>query len=99
MFALTSSNIIQTQGGDASARPRRQRTVSVAIIGCSAAIRFSSYLSRGASCRHGHADQRFDHQFRPQHHHHAPCHARSNVSRRLGYGEKFCDDGECVIVR
>jgi hypothetical protein len=32
-------------------------------------------------------------ELRPQHHHHAPCHARSNVSRRLGYGEKFCDDG------
>jgi hypothetical protein len=36
MFALTSSNITQRQGGDASARPRRRTTVSVAIIGAAA---------------------------------------------------------------
>ena len=36
MFALTSSNITQMQGGDASARPGRRTTVSVAIIGAAA---------------------------------------------------------------
>src|SRR5204862_2497476 len=36
MFALTSSNITQTQGGDASARPRRRTTVSVGVIGAAA---------------------------------------------------------------
>jgi hypothetical protein len=100
-FTPTSASWLNAVGGFFAKLTRRRlkRGVFNGVTHLQAANNTGTDERGHQTARTGRYIEGIGRELRPQHHHPAPCHARSNVSRRLGYGEKFCDDGGVRIVR